>query len=92
MGDVKVYASEIMVMTDDDEMDFEISLELESLRRMWELRARRRRMAARLDPKGTEKPRTRLISHVRAGDCVGPSNAHPFAIEDTRTGERTRLG
>lgn len=37
-------------------------------------------------------PRTRLVGHVRAGDCVGPSSAvADLALENVETGERTPL-
>jgi hypothetical protein len=40
-----------------------------------------------------EQPRTRLVGHVRAGDCVGPASAvADLSLEDVATGERVPLG
>jgi len=37
-------------------------------------------------------PRTRLVGHVRAGDCVGPGSAvADLSLEDVETGERIPL-
>ena len=46
---------------------------------------------ARLDREGSARPLTRLVAHVRVGDCVGPGNTTPFALEDIETRERIRL-
>lgn len=46
---------------------------------------------ARLDAEGTAKPKTRLVGHARAGDCVGPGTVFADAIENVATGERTSL-
>jgi len=45
---------------------------------------------ARLDADRTAKPKTRLIAHVREGDCVRGTLA-PDAHEDLETGVRTEL-
>lgn len=46
---------------------------------------------ARLDRKGTAKPKTRLVGKPTPSGKVGPGLTRPFAIEDTETGERTPL-
>jgi len=46
---------------------------------------------ARLDADRKAKPKTRLVGHARQGDCVGPGSVPADAIEDTETGERTKL-
>jgi|HubBroStandDraft_3_1064219.scaffolds.fasta_scaffold1342108_2 hypothetical protein len=46
---------------------------------------------ARLDANRTAKPKTRLLGHARAGDCVGPGTVNADTLEDTATGERTPL-
>jgi len=42
-------------------------------------------------PAAPKRPRTRLIAHVRAGDCVGPGITRPEALENVETGERIPL-
>jgi len=44
---------------------------------------------ARLDADGTARPLTRLLGHVRAGDCVGSVRAD--TIEVVATGNRVAL-
>lgn len=46
---------------------------------------------ARLDPEGTAKPLTRIVSHARAGDCVGPGSALNQPEYETEAGERISL-
>lgn len=46
---------------------------------------------ARLDADRTARPLTRLVAHVRAGDCIGPGSGTPFALETVATGERISL-
>ena len=47
---------------------------------------------ARLDPHGTEQPKTRIVSHFVQGHCIGPGmmGDHP-ELEDIQTGERIPL-
>jgi hypothetical protein len=49
------------------------------------------KVKARLDTDRKATPKTRLIAHVRAGDCVSPFHVAADAIEDIRTGERIAL-
>lgn len=49
------------------------------------------RKKARLDADRTAKPKTRLLGHARAGDCVGPGSVNADTLEDTGTGKRTPL-
>lgn len=79
-------------MTNEEIAEIESMLELEFLRQKWAKRVRARYDAhyARLDALGTAKPLTRLVAHIKAGDCVGHFTK-PFALEDVQTGARTRL-
>lgn len=45
------------------------------------IRATGRAAPARLDPDGTEKPRTRIVHHPRAGQRVGPGMELQGAVE-----------
>ena len=45
---------------------------------------------ARLDADGTAAPLTRLVAHVRTGDCIG-SFVSADAVEDIATGDRTAV-
>lgn len=43
---------------------------------------------ARLDPNGTEKPKTRLVAKVREGVCFGPgSSPEAWELRDVPTEE-----
>ena len=46
---------------------------------------------ARVDADRTSKPKTRLLGHARAGDCMGPGTVQADTLQDTTTGARTRL-
>jgi len=47
---------------------------------------------AREDTDKTAKPLTRLVGHVQAGQCVGPTTrTEDLYLEDAKTGDRYRV-
>ena len=55
------------------------------------LRAKNGTAPARLDPDGTERPKTRIVSHPKAGWCVGPQSALRRPELEQEDGSRVRL-
>lgn len=56
------------------------------------LRAQGKTAPARLDPTGTERPRTRIVHHPAMGSLVGPHMALQGRVElEQEDGTRVRL-